>query len=123
LGDAGIELERKGVLSDVSADKAFYFNTDVGVYTGRCASNLASFCEILKDIEVRSIEFHMQRGDFEKWIRFLGDGALSREVAKLREGGLKGEALRAELVAAVSKRLEGLRRPQRRAGRRRAAPP
>lgn len=116
-------MERKGVLSDVSADKAFYFNTDVGVYTGRCASNLASFCEILKDVEVRSIEFHMQRGDFEKWIRFLGDGALSREVAKLREGGLKGEALRAELVAAVSKRLEGLRRPQRRAGRRRAAPP
>ncbi|MEM3439589.1 MAG: DUF5752 family protein [Candidatus Bathyarchaeia archaeon] len=114
---------KKDLLSDVPADKAFYFNTDVGVYTGRCALNLASFCEILRDVDVKSIEFHMGRVDFEKWIDFLGDSALSREIAKLRGRGLRGEMLRAELVAAVSKRLEKLMRPRARARGRRAGPP
>jgi hypothetical protein len=113
-------LGRKGVLSDVPADKAFYFNTDVGVYTGKFATNLASFRDALRDVDVRSIEFHMGRGDFEKWIEFLGDHALAREIAKLR--GLRGEELREGLIKAIDGSMgrRGRSRPGK--GRGRAAP-
>jgi hypothetical protein len=52
-----------------------------------------------------SVEFHMSRGDFEKWIRSLGDDALARNLAKLRKKGLGGEDLRARLRDTVGKRL------------------
>jgi hypothetical protein len=92
-------------LSDVPAEKAFYFYTDVGVYADRCASNVASFYDVLGGIDIRSVEFHMSRGDFEKWIRSLGDDALARNLAKLRKKGLGGEDLRARLRDTVGKRL------------------
>lgn len=78
---------------------------DVGVYAERSASNLGSFYDVSGDIDVRSVEFHMSRGDFEKWIKSLEDDALARDVAKLRKKGLSGENLRTRLRDTVSKRL------------------
>lgn len=105
-------LRTRGVVSntvscqpDVQAEKMFYFYTDVGVYADRSASDLASFHDVLGDIDIRSIEFHMTRGDFENWIKSLGDDTLAKDVAKLKKKGFSGENLRARLRDTVSKRL------------------
>jgi len=93
------------LLEDVPGEKAFYFYTDIGCCTGRSASSLPSFAKAVEDIEIASIEFHVGRGDFENWIRSLGDEALAKQVSALRVKGLKGDDLRAELRKTVNKKL------------------
>ncbi len=98
------------LLEDVPGEKAFYFYTDIDRYTGRSATGLPSFAKALEDIDIASIEFHVNRGDFENWIRSLGDDVLAKQVGRLREKGLKGEELRAMLRKAVDGRLDRLRK-------------
>jgi hypothetical protein len=101
-----IKLYKSGnATSDIAAERKFYFYTDVGVYTNRCVSDLKAFYDTLEDVDVKSIEFHMGRGDFEKWIKFLGDNTLARNVAKVGKKGINGEDLRVQLRNAVKKRL------------------
>jgi hypothetical protein len=65
-GRCKIIPQTRNILSDVFSENAFYFYVDVGIYADRCAVNLADFYDILVDVDIRSIEFHMSRGDFEK---------------------------------------------------------
>jgi hypothetical protein len=96
-------------LSEVKPENAFHFYSDIGSYTGKSASSLVQFGEILKSIDIKSIEFHLQRGDFEKWIRFLGDNALALQLARIRKRPLEGEKLREKICDAVSKRIAKLK--------------
>ena len=57
---------------------------------------------------MKSIEFHLNREDFEKWIKHLTDLKLAGEIGKLRKKGLAGETLRSELYGLVKKRVEEL---------------
>jgi hypothetical protein len=84
----------------------FYFYIDVGLYADRFASDLPSFVNAVNEIDIRSIEFHMNRDDFEKWIRSLGNYALASDISKIKKKGLKGEALRSSLRDKVNKRFE-----------------
>jgi len=93
------------VLSDSHSGSMFYFYVDVGVYADRCATSLADFCNALEDIDTRSIEFHMGRGNFEKWVNSLGEHALAKEIARLNKKASDGESLRTKLRDAVNKRL------------------
>lgn len=66
---------------------------------------LEEFLSIIKDVDVESLEFHMHRGDFEKWIRNgIGDSELAEKIGKLRDAGLKGDNLRRNLYDVVSER-------------------
>ncbi len=48
-------------------------------YTGVSASSLKEFMEKIMEVNVKSLEFHQGRGDFEKWIaKVLQDVDLSR---------------------------------------------
>jgi hypothetical protein len=74
------------------------------------AHSLREFGEKLKTVEVKSLEFHLGRGDFERWVYMLGDPELVKAMVKVRRLGLAGEKLRAELVRSVQTRIRQLQR-------------
>ena len=98
------------ILSTVSPERSFCFYLDVGRPLDSVARGLKEFGEILKTVDVMSLEFHSGRGDFEKWVYMLGDVELSKSLVKLRNSGFKGEKLRSELVRVVQTRVRQLQR-------------
>jgi hypothetical protein len=96
-------------LRTVPRDKAFYFFTSIGNYTGVSASSLKEFMERINDVNVKSLEFHLSRGDLEKWIaEVLQDTELATEVKRLQRFNLTGDALRSQLGMTVSRRFKRL---------------
>lgn len=51
-----------------SRENAFYFFTSVGNYTGESASSLEEFAKKIREVSIKSLEFHLHRGDFERWV-------------------------------------------------------
>ena len=49
-------------------ENAFYFFTSIGNYTGENAASLEEFVRKIKEVDAKSLEFHLYRGDFEKWV-------------------------------------------------------
>lgn len=89
--------------------KKFYFHTPDGRYLNKAAGNLWEFREILGEISIDSVVYHMRRGDFEHWLReALHDEELSRQVHKIGDRELEGEALRQALLGAVIARYNEL---------------
>ena len=73
------------------------------------ATSIFDFAEQLKKADLKSLEFHIRRGDFSRWLGdVIKDDALSAEFEKLGSLGLKGEKLRTKLVDAVDKRCKEL---------------
>jgi hypothetical protein len=96
------------ILTSVPYDRGFHFFRSVGNYTGETAINLFSFFEELKTIELQSVKFHFQRGDFQKWIReTLEDTELADRIDKI-DGKLPDEILKKELLKVVQTRFEEL---------------
>jgi len=97
-------------LRSVLREEAFYFFTSIGNYTGQSASSLEEFLQKIKDIDVKSLEFHLFREDFEKWTALtLGDNRLADEIRNLRAQKVVGNALRDRLYFIVSRRLKDLK--------------
>jgi len=102
------KLEIKA-LKTVPREKAFYFFTSIGNYTGESASSLKEFMEKINEVNVKSLEFHLYRGDFERWINdVLEDAFLAEEIGKLKRANLTGENLRNQLYVTVAKELKRL---------------
>ena len=82
-------------------EKAFHFWVP-GRYLGVRATSLKQFVDTLHYIDLQSLEYHMERGDFNNWIEFeLQNPSSAGRVRELRERNLRGEDLRAELLRAV----------------------
>jgi len=97
------------ILRTLPREKAFYFFTSIGNYTGESAASLKEFLEKINEINVKSLEFHLYRGDFEKWIaEVLEDKDLAEEIRKLQGHGLTGDGLRVQLYTTVSERYKNL---------------
>jgi len=97
------------IFGKLSKENAFYFFTSIGNYTGESAASLEGFFEKIREIDIRSLEFHLHRGDFEKWIaETLEDKELAEEIRNLQNLRSAGDALRNQLVFIVSKRHEKL---------------
>ncbi|RLI37616.1 hypothetical protein DRO55_00955 [Candidatus Bathyarchaeota archaeon] len=115
-GKAALGLPRvdgegaRRILGEVPPEKAFHFYLKIGSPLGLSARSLTQFCEMVKTINIKSIEFHTARGDFELWIHFLGDVELAKRIRLLREKGLSGEELRGKLYKIIKSRCEELRR-------------
>jgi hypothetical protein len=93
--------------SQLPREKAFYFFTSIGNYTGISASSLKEFMNGINEVNAKSLEFHLTRGDFEKWINeVLLDSELAGEVKRLERFNLSGESLRNQLFTIVSRRLK-----------------
>jgi len=97
------------MLRNASREKAFYFFTSVGNYTGMSAASLKEFMERVNDVNIKSLEFHLQRGDFEKWVEeVLQDKDLAWDIKRLQRFNLTGNALRNQLSMVVSRRYKRL---------------
>ena len=70
---------------------------------GFTANSLVEFYRSVKQVTTDSLEFHLYRGDFEKWLsEVAGDVELAEVIGKLRSGELKGEKLRKAILKAVN---------------------
>ncbi len=98
------------ILRSVPPQNAFYFYRAMGAPTGAAARNLPDFLGILNTIDLTSLQFHLGRGDFENWLKMLGDDTLAKQIATLKERKLRGEDLRVQLVDTVQARLESLQK-------------
>jgi hypothetical protein len=97
------------ILRTLPREKAFYFFTSIGNYTGESATSLKEFTDKINEVNVKSLEFHFYRGDFEKWIvEVLEDKDLAEYIRKLRRQGLTGDELRIQLYTTISKRYNNL---------------
>ena len=85
--------------------REFHFYTEIGEYTGLSAKSLIDFRELLKAVDIKALEFHVSRGDFEKWItEVLNDTKLADEIARMRKSKLTGKSLRNEILDPVNAR-------------------
>jgi len=98
------------ILSHLPTDKAFHFYTGIHQYTHVIAHGLSEFVEKLQKIDVKSVEFHIPRKDFENWVRSLGDVELAKRLDLIRNMHLRGEDLRTRVYEAAKHRLEELKR-------------
>jgi hypothetical protein len=97
------------ILRTVSYEKGFHFYTAPGNYTGETAISLDDFERKIQVVPKASVTFHLQRGDFQKWIEeTLGDTELAKRIS-LIELTLSEENLRKELRAIVQTRITALR--------------
>ena len=103
-------LDVSRILRELSRNEAFHFFASIGNSTGECAKSLEDFSRKIKEVSIKSIEFHLYREDFEKWVtETLEDKELAQEIKNLQKQKLTGNLLRNKLQAIVSKRYEELR--------------
>jgi mannose-1-phosphate guanylyltransferase len=80
-------------------EKAFYFCTGPGQYTGLLATTIEGFIEALERVPVESIDFHAGRRDFERWTRdVLLSNELADSIEDFRRMAETGEELRSDLI-------------------------
>ncbi len=79
-----------------------------GHYSGETALSLCSFLRDMGSVDVESIKFHFDRGDFQKWLRTtVGDEELALKIDKL-DKNISEEILREKLTNIVQKRISEL---------------
>jgi hypothetical protein len=88
-------------LRTVPFESGFHFYTAIGNYTGITATNLSEFAAKLKTIPAESISFHVQRKDFQKWIKYtIKDAALAERISRTK-GAQSAEGRRKEILNTV----------------------
>ncbi|HEY4674504.1 MAG TPA: DUF5752 family protein [Candidatus Bathyarchaeia archaeon] len=102
----------KSLVSSVPSDKCFLFYTGIGPdkFTKISACSLSDFREKLKKVDAKSLEFHIPRGDMEKWVSdVLEDGELAKEIERVKSLRLNGEALRTRILKVIDSRITQLK--------------
>lgn len=94
----------KAIIAYAPHDKAFNFYLEVGKPLHVHAHSLQDFANKLGKIDIKSIEFHLGRGDFEAWFNCLGDQELAKKTALIKARKTAGEQLRAVLHDMVEQR-------------------
>lgn len=100
--------QAENILRLLPIDKAFHFHTGIDQYLGIYATSLSDFCNKIKTVNVKSIEFHIPRRDFEAWTESLGDSELAKKIGAIRIAGLFGENLRQRMYETVKSRFDEL---------------
>jgi len=101
----------KNLILPVPSDKCFLFYTGIGPdkFTKISACSLLDFREKLKKVDAKSLDFHIPRGDIEKWVRnVLGDEELAKEIERIKSLRLNGEALRTRILRVIDSRINQL---------------
>jgi hypothetical protein len=69
---------------------------------GDAASTGIELANVLQTVEIESVEFHLYRRDFERWVRDVFRYiTLANMIFSLRKEGLKGEELRKGLIVVI----------------------
>lgn len=100
-------------LKRVGDQEAFYFYHSLGSYTGQQANSLEEFAQKLVKVDSKSLEFHLYREDFEKWIRHsLKEEALAKTMEILRKKKTSRDNLKSQLYKAVIQHVVSLGKTQ-----------
>ena len=100
--------KRKEVLKklELPSHKAFHFYRMDGSYTGLSAHSLPEFIQLLNKIPEDSIIYHINRGDFQAWLKnVFGLNDLAEEIDSMVKPDLPIEELRIKLKSLISKVL------------------
>jgi len=96
------------ILAPVPYAQGFHFFMPDGHYTGETAMSVYSFLRDLRSVDAQSIKFHLDRGDFKKWLRnTVGDQELAGIIDKL-DKKIPEEKLGEKLADTVQKRISEL---------------
>ncbi len=96
------------ILRTVLYTQGFHFFMPDGHYTGETAMSLRSFLRDMGSIDIQSLKFHFDRGDFQKWLRTtVGDEELAQTIDKL-DNKIPEENLREKLAVIVQKKISEL---------------
>jgi hypothetical protein len=111
LGLPEISKEKAAdILAYLPMEKSFHFYADIGKPLNIHAASLGDFCDKILKVDLSSVEFHINRGDFEAWFAGLGDAELARKTLLVREEKMAGENLRKKLYEIVKNRRDLLAR-------------
>jgi hypothetical protein len=111
LGLPEVSMEKAAeILAYLPMEKSFHFYADIGKPLNVHAASMGDFCDKILKVDLSSIEFHTNRGDFEAWFSSLGDTELARKTLLVREEKLAGENLRRKLYEIVRNRCDLLAR-------------
>lgn len=92
------DVKDKTYAFNLPQEKAFYFSSPNG-YLGVKARNVDEFLNILNYIASDSIEYHLYKGDFEKWFQNeLNLKDIAVLIGKVKSKNLQGEELREEIL-------------------------
>jgi hypothetical protein len=94
----------RAILAHVPQDKLFHFYASIGKPLNLHANSLQDFRDKILKVNADSINFHMNRGDFEAWFAGLGDVELAKKTALLKEKKMVGEEPRRRLHEIVENR-------------------
>jgi alpha-amylase len=106
-----LDFETRLRLATLTANEPFLFHMGTGDenFTGVMSWSLKGFAKALQTVDLKALEFHNRRGDFEPWAEHsLKDKVLSHALGNARAAKLKGEALRKALVEIAVKRFNEL---------------
>lgn len=104
------ESARK-VFEPLPQDKCFMFYAGMGPdnFTQISACSLSGFVEKAKRVSIKSLEFHLPRGDMANWFRdVFGEDELAAEITLIGKAKLQGEALRNRILDIVDARIKKL---------------
>jgi hypothetical protein len=74
------KIDNSKILRTVPFEEGFHFSTE-NVYSGVTAVSLFDFLGKLETIDLGSLFFHYQQGDFQKWVmNTLGDTELADRI-------------------------------------------
>ncbi len=72
-------------------------------------ASLEEFVTKIKEVDVKSLEFHLYRGDLEKWVAdVLEDPSLAQAIRSIQNFKPVGDSLRDQLHLVVWKRYKEL---------------
>lgn len=98
------------ILKTVGNEESFHFYEAVGKPIGENALGLPDFLEKIKSVKLESLQFHLQRKDFQNWIKkTLGDPKLARRIGRIRP--LNNDDLRIKMCTTIENRIKELRGP------------
>jgi len=104
-----VNREATRILRTVKDGEAFYFYAAVGQPTGEKAANLLDFLEKIKTVKLESLTFHLQRKDFQKWLRKnIGDSELAKKVGSIR--ATIDDKTRTRLLMTIENHVKKLRK-------------
>ncbi len=90
------------ITTQIPSENAFNFYVGVDKPLGIKAETVEEFYRQIRQVYSDTLEFHLYRGDFENWIRFiLKDDELATDFANIKAANLKGEELRKALLKAI----------------------
>jgi alpha-amylase len=101
-----LDFENRIRLAAIVADEPFLFYTGVGekCNTGTMTWSLRGFTKAIKNVALKSVEFHNSRGDFEQLAeKSLHDTTLSKQLKREKLSELSGEPLREAIIKDMKK--------------------